>query len=72
LIAAIAAVDVPLGLWPDMIPVLLSNVTNNPNNPNLKRASLEAIGYVCEEIVIFFPFVFFFFFFSCFHFNLRN
>lgn len=50
LIAAIAAVDVPLGLWPDMIPVLLSNVTNNPNNPNLKRASLEAIGYVCEEI----------------------
>ena len=34
-----------------MIPLLLSNVTNPQSTVPLKQATLEAIGYICEEIV---------------------
>jgi len=64
-VATIAALDLPHGQWNDLITLLLNNVTSNPSNVNLKRASLETIGFICEEIVSSFLFFSFFsFFFS--------
>ena len=56
-VAYISAAEIPTNQWPELIPTLLANVTNNPTPPtpeateNLKEASLEAIGYICEELV---------------------
>jgi importin subunit beta-1 len=49
-VAAIAAVELPQGQWPDLIEILLGFVNNQPD-PNLKVATLQAIGYICETIV---------------------
>ncbi|KAG4094253.1 karyopherin Kap95 [Neocallimastix lanati (nom. inval.)] len=48
-IAAIAAIDIPRNQWPDLIQILLENVTKS-NKSNLKQASLQTIGYTCELI----------------------
>ncbi|KAF8889026.1 armadillo-type protein [Infundibulicybe gibba] len=48
-VAAIAAVELPQGQWPDLIEILLGFVNNQPN-PNLKIATLQTIGYICETI----------------------
>ncbi|KAJ2063592.1 karyopherin Kap95, partial [Coemansia sp. S2] len=47
-VAAIIAIELPHGQWQDAITVLLQNVSTN--NANLKIASLQTIGYVCESI----------------------
>jgi importin subunit beta-1 len=53
-VAAIAAVELPHDQWPDLIGSLLGFV-NNPQAPsNLKIATLQAIGFICESIVCFF------------------
>jgi importin subunit beta-1 len=49
-VAAIAAVELPQGQWPDLIEILLGFVNNQPN-PNLKVATLQTIGFICETIV---------------------
>ena len=55
--AFIAAAELPQAQWPDLIQALLVNMTTNPTSSNtkatenLKEASLEAIGYICEELV---------------------
>ena len=49
-IAAIAAVELPTNHWPELIEVLLGFV-NNQDNTNLKIATLQAIGFICETIV---------------------
>jgi len=49
-VAAIAALDLPHGQWNELVVVLLNNVTANPSNTNLKRSSLETIGFICEDI----------------------
>ncbi|OBZ74428.1 Importin subunit beta-1 [Grifola frondosa] len=48
-IAAIAAVELPVGQWSELIEVLLGFV-NQPANTNLRIATLQAIGFVCETI----------------------
>jgi hypothetical protein len=48
-VAAIAHIELPRHLWADLIQVLLSNMQQE--NDHLKQATLEAIGYICEEIV---------------------
>lgn len=48
-IASVAALEIPRGEWNDLIAVLLNNVTTD--QPNLKLASLQTIGYICETIV---------------------
>ncbi|KAF9468235.1 armadillo-type protein [Collybia nuda] len=48
-VAAIAAVELPQGQWPDLIEILLGFVNNQPN-PNLKVATLQTIGFICETI----------------------
>lgn len=47
-VAAIAHIELPRHLWADLIQVLLSNMQQE--NDHLKQATLEAIGYICEEI----------------------
>lgn len=49
-VAAIASVELPQGQWQDLIEVLLGFVNNQPNT-NLKIATLQTIGYICESIV---------------------
>ena len=50
-VAHIAAVELQMGTWPDLIPTLLNNVTSPQSTEQLKEASLEAIGYICEDLV---------------------
>ncbi|KAK6539968.1 karyopherin beta [Orbilia ellipsospora] len=45
-VAAIAAIDLPLGQWETLMPALVQNV--NTGADMLKMASLTAIGYICE------------------------
>lgn len=53
--AAIAAVELAVGQWGDLIEVLLGfvNGTGGPQGggPNLKVATLQTIGFICESIV---------------------
>jgi importin subunit beta-1 len=49
-VAAIAAVELPNGQWQELIELLLGFI-NNQGNSNLKIATLQAIGFICETIV---------------------
>lgn len=49
-VAAIASVELPQGQWSDLIETLLGFV-NNEQNTNLRIATLQTIGYICETIV---------------------
>jgi len=49
-VAAIAAVELPNGQWDNLIEILLGFVNNQPNT-NLKIATLQTIGFICESIV---------------------
>jgi len=49
--AAVAAVEIPQGQWPELIDMLLGFV--NQTNTNLKIATLQTIGYICEQVVRF-------------------
>ncbi|EGN91784.1 hypothetical protein SERLA73DRAFT_100127 [Serpula lacrymans var. lacrymans S7.3] len=48
-VAAIASVELPQEEWPDLIETLLRFV-NSSNDSNLKIATLQAIGFICESI----------------------
>lgn len=46
LIAAVAAIEIPRNLWPELMPALVQSV--GEGSDHLKQASLTAIGYICE------------------------
>lgn len=49
-VAAFGAIDVPNGAWESLLPQLFTNVSS-PDAPLFARvASLEALGYLCEEM----------------------
>ncbi|KDE02353.1 hypothetical protein MVLG_07086 [Microbotryum lychnidis-dioicae p1A1 Lamole] len=48
-VAAIAAIEVPAAMWPTLIAQLLELVANG-DNPGLRQATLQAIGYICESM----------------------
>ena len=50
-VAYFACAELPNGLWPDVIAKLTSNVTNPASTEMMKESSLEAIGYICQDIV---------------------
>lgn len=50
IIAKIAIIEVPRGQWTDLIGALLQNMTNPQASTSLKKATLETLGYICEEI----------------------
>ncbi|XP_065052076.1 importin subunit beta-1-like [Rhopilema esculentum] len=49
-VASIAAAELPQNGWIDLLPTLLANVENAESTYQLKEASLEAIGYMCQDI----------------------
>ncbi|KAL8206069.1 hypothetical protein R6Q57_009620 [Mikania cordata] len=49
-IAKIASIEIPRKEWPELIASLLANMTQQDKPSSLKQATLEALGYVCEEI----------------------
>ena len=46
----IACAELPRGLWDDCINRLMKNVTEPSATEMLKESSLEAIGYICQDI----------------------
>ena len=50
-VAYIACAELPQGTWPEMMSILTSNVTNPTATEILKESSLEAVGYICQDIV---------------------
>lgn len=49
-VSAIAAVELPVNQWHELVEILLGFV-NKQDNDNLRIATLQAIGYICEAIV---------------------
>lgn len=49
-IAKIASIEIPRKEWPELIGSLLINMTQQDRPAALKQATLETLGYVCEEI----------------------
>ncbi|CAL1266262.1 unnamed protein product [Larinioides sclopetarius] len=49
-VAYIAVAELPRGEWPDLIQMLTQNVTNANSTEMTKEATLEAIGYICQDI----------------------
>jgi importin subunit beta-1 len=49
-IAAIAVVELPNLQWGELIETLIGFV-NNSEHTNLRIATLQAIGYICEQVV---------------------
>lgn len=50
-VANIACTELPQGLWPDLIGLLCQNITNPGSTEMMKESCLEAIGYICQDIV---------------------
>ncbi|KAL9056659.1 MAG: hypothetical protein Q9162_002831 [Coniocarpon cinnabarinum] len=46
-VAAIAAIELPRNQWPELMPILVENV--GTGSDHLKQASLQTIGYICEN-----------------------
>lgn len=49
-VQSIAFVELPLDQWPELMTNLLQNLASPSSSINLKRSTLEAIGFICEEI----------------------
>lgn len=49
-VAYIAVTELPHHQWPDLIGTLVSNVVQANSTEMQKEATLEAIGYICQEI----------------------
>lgn len=49
-VSAIATVELPVNEWPEIIEILL-RFMDNAENTNLRIATLQTIGYICEAIV---------------------
>lgn len=61
-VAYIAVTELSQNQWPEVISYLVNNVTQGsavPNGELMKEASLEAIGYICADIVTIFTNLFF-------------
>eukprot|EP00730_Choanoeca_flexa_P020436 TRINITY_DN9980_c0_g1_i1.p1 TRINITY_DN9980_c0_g1~~TRINITY_DN9980_c0_g1_i1.p1 ORF type:complete len:885 (+),score=271.75 TRINITY_DN9980_c0_g1_i1:59-2713(+) len=49
-IAAIALIEIPQNLWPDVIPNLLDLVAQPQAPESLKVAGLQAVGYITDDV----------------------
>ncbi|XP_043211672.1 importin subunit beta-1-like isoform X2 [Amphibalanus amphitrite] len=49
-VAYIAIVELPQNQWTDLVSVLVNNVIGPGSTEIIKEASLEAIGYICQDI----------------------
>ncbi|PKI85159.1 karyopherin Kap95 [Malassezia vespertilionis] len=48
-VAAMSAIELPRGMWPDLISQLLAAV-GDTSNPRLRQAALQSIGFTCEVV----------------------
>ncbi|WFD36169.1 karyopherin Kap95 [Malassezia cuniculi] len=48
-VAAVAAIELPQNMWPDLIAQLLTAI-GDVSNPRLRQAALQAIGFTCEVV----------------------
>lgn len=49
-VAYVAVAELPQGQWPGLINTLVNNVVQANSTEMQKEATLEAIGYICQEI----------------------
>lgn len=49
-IAKVAAIELPQKQWQDLISTLLSNMAATPLSSGRQQATLQALGYICEEM----------------------
>lgn len=49
-VAYVAVAELPFGLWNELVKLLTQNVTNPTSTEMMKEATLEAIGYICQDI----------------------
>ncbi|KAK3747939.1 hypothetical protein RRG08_041776 [Elysia crispata] len=49
-VAYMACAELPHRLWPDLIERLTKNVINPGSTEMIKESTLEAVGYICQEI----------------------
>uniref|UniRef100_A0A3B3TBZ1 Karyopherin (importin) beta 1 n=1 Tax=Paramormyrops kingsleyae TaxID=1676925 RepID=A0A3B3TBZ1_9TELE len=49
-VAGIACAEIPVAQWPELIPQLVANVTDPSSTEHMKESTLEAIGYICQDI----------------------
>ena len=46
----IAVVELPRSLWPGLVTTLVQNVTNPASTEMMKESTLQAIGYICQDV----------------------
>jgi importin subunit beta-1 len=49
-IAKVAAIELPQDAWGELIPSLLANMSATPPDHGVRQATLQTLGYVCEEM----------------------
>ncbi|GFS20487.1 importin subunit beta-1, partial [Elysia marginata] len=49
-VAYMACAELPHKMWPDLIARLTQNVINPASTEMMKESTLEAVGYICQEI----------------------
>lgn len=49
-IQLIAMVELPRLMWPGLITTLVQNITNPASTSILKECTLQAIGYICQDV----------------------
>lgn len=49
-IAKVAAIDLPTKEWPNLISTLLAYMSAPSPDHGIRQATLEALGYICEEM----------------------
>jgi len=49
-VAYVAVAELAVGQWSELIPLLVNNVVNPSSTEMMKEATLETIGYICQEI----------------------
>lgn len=50
ILAAIACIELPRGEWDELIPTLCAQSKVNEANTDLRHASLQTLGYICEDM----------------------
>ncbi|CAL9693896.1 unnamed protein product [Knipowitschia caucasica] len=49
-VAGIACAEIPVNQWPDLVQELVKNMTNAQSTEHMRESTLEAIGYICQDI----------------------
>uniref|UniRef100_A0A336LK41 CSON007162 protein n=1 Tax=Culicoides sonorensis TaxID=179676 RepID=A0A336LK41_CULSO len=49
-VAYIAVAELPVGQWSILMQTLVNNVVSEGSTENIREATLEAIGYICQDI----------------------